>query len=318
MDSVSSTRSVYVMLIFSTLFWGANFNLGKYVLDAVDPLAAAAWRFMLAAGMMVLVVMFKERPDWQGIRHNLPALITMALVGIFGFNVAFFYGLHTTSSINGALIMTLNPTITVVLAAVVMKELISGRQLLGLVLSMVGIVVVVTGGSWLRLTHLHFALGDLLLLLGNLCWAVYSVMGKRAVKNLSALQTTAVTMLIGAAAIAGLAIAVHAGSLPLPPVASLGALGIMALFGTVLAYLFWNKGISTIGPARTSVFFDLVPIFTMLIAIGLGQEVIPAQWLGALLVMTGVLFSSGALETWSKSRTVAGGYQPATRRAYRG
>ncbi|HEY8905468.1 MAG TPA: DMT family transporter [Rhodoferax sp.] len=86
----------------------------------------------------------------------------------------------------------------------------------------------------------------------------------------------------------------------------------------MLAYLFWNKGISTIGPARTSVFFDLVPIFTMLIAIGLGQEVIPAQWLGALLVMTGVLFSSGALETWSKSRTVAGGYQPATRRAYRG
>jgi drug/metabolite transporter (DMT)-like permease len=125
-------------------------------------------------------------------------------------------------------------------------------------------------------------------------------------------------MLIGAAAIAGVAIAAHTGSLPLPPITSLGALGIMALFGTVLAYLFWNKGISTIGPARTSVFFDLVPIFTMLIAIGLGQEVIAAQWLGALLVMTGVLFSSGALETWAKSRAVAGRHQPPTQPAYRG
>jgi drug/metabolite transporter (DMT)-like permease len=305
MDSVSSLRSIYAMLIFSTLFWGANFNLGKYVLDAVDPLAAAAWRFILAAAIMVLVVLFKERPDWLGIRRNLAALITMALVGIFGFNVAFFYGLHTTSSINGALIMTLNPALTVVLAAIVVKEAITGRQLLGLVLSMVGIVVVVTGGSWQRLTQLNFARGDLLLLLGNLCWAVYSVMGKRAVKKLSALQTTAVTMLIGAAAIAGLAIAVHGEALALPPRTSLAALGIMALFGTVLAYLFWNKGIGTIGPARTSVFFDLVPIFTMLIAIGLGEKVILAQWLGAALVMAGVLFSSGALENWSKSAVAA-------------
>lgn len=304
MNPVSGMRSVYAMLIFSTLFWGANFNLGKYVLDAVDPLAAAAWRFILAAGMMVLVVLFKERPDWQGIRRNLPALITMALVGIFGFNVAFFYGLHTTSSINGALIMTLNPTLTVVLATIVMKDAITGRQLLGLVLSMVGIVVVVTGGSWQRLTQLSFAPGDALLIVGNLCWAVYSVMGKRAVKNLSALQTTAVTMLVGAAAITGLAIVVHGETLALPPRNSLAALGIMALFGTVLAYLFWNKGINTIGPARTSVFFDLVPIFTMLIAIGLGQEVILAQWLGAVLVMTGVLFSSGAMEVWTKSKLV--------------
>jgi drug/metabolite transporter (DMT)-like permease len=196
--------------------------------------------------------------------------------------------------------MALNPTITVVLAAIVMKEVITGRQLLGLVLSMLGIVVVVTGGSWQRLTQLGFAQGDLLLLVGNLCWAIYSVLGKRAVKKLSTLQATTVTMLIGATAIGALAITAQGGNLALPPHGSLAALGIMALFGTVLAYLFWNHGISTIGPARTSVFFNLVPVFTMLIAIGLGQKVILAQWLGAALVMTGVLFSSGALETWLK------------------
>jgi drug/metabolite transporter (DMT)-like permease len=160
--------------------------------------------------------------------------------------------------------------------------------------------VVVTGGSWQRLTQLNFALGDLLLLLGNLCWAAYGVMAKRMVKKLSALQTTAVTMLIGAAAIGGLAIAVHGGTLALPPHGSLAALCVMALFGTVVAYLCWNNGISIIGPARTSVFIDLVPIFTMLIAIGQGEKVFLAQWLGAVLVMTGVLFSSGALETWLK------------------
>jgi drug/metabolite transporter (DMT)-like permease len=302
METISNKRSVYVMLILSTLFWGANFNLGKYVLDTLDPLNAAAWRFMIAAAIMIAVVFFREKPDWAGIRRNLPALIAMALVGVFGWNVAFFFGMRTTSSINGSLIMTLNPSITVVMAAIVMKEAINGRQILGLALSMLGVVVVVTGGSWQSLTHLCFASGDLLILIGNLCWAIYSVMGKRTVKNLSSLQTTAVTMLIGAVAINAMALTTHGGTLPVPPVSSLVALGVMAVFGTVLAYLFWNKGIGAIGPARTSVFFDLVPTFTMLIAIALGQHVILAQWFGAVLVMTGVLFSSGALEGWSSPK----------------
>jgi drug/metabolite transporter (DMT)-like permease len=299
METIANKRSVYLMLILTTLFWGANFNLGKYVLDTVEPMNAGAWRFMMAAAIMVVVVLVREKPDWQGIRQNLPALVAMALIGIFGFNLAFFFGLRTTSSINGSLIMTLNPSITVILASIVMNEAIRPRQVLGLALSMVGVVVVVTGGSWQSLTHLSFASGDLLILIGNLCWAIYSVIGKRAVKNLSSLQTTAVTMLIGAVAINAMALTMHNGSLPVPPSSSLLVLGVMAVFGTVLGYLFWNKGIGAIGPARTAVFFDLVPIFTMLIAIALGQQVILAQWFGAILVMTGVLFSSGALEGWS-------------------
>jgi len=294
-------RAVYLALIFSTFFWGANFNLGKYVVHSTDPLSAAAWRFMLAGIIMTLYTVLKEGIDWAGIGRNAVALLAMAVVGIFGFNVAFFYGLQTTSSVNGSLIMTLNPTITVVLTALVIGEAISWRQVLGLGLSMAGVVIVVTGGSWAALSrHVHFVLGDGLILLGNLCWAAHSVIGKRWVKNLSPMQTTTSTMLIGGGAMIATALFVHAGSLPLPAGGSLGAIAAMALFGTVLAYLWWNNGIRTIGPARTAVFFDLVPIFTMLIAIALGQHVTLAQWMGAVLVITGVLFSSGALDTLFK------------------
>ena len=293
-------RSIYLALIFSTFFWGANFNLGKYVVQLTDPLSAAAWRFIMAATVMTFYTLIKERIDWAGIRRNLIALTVMALVGIFGFNVAFLYGLQTTSSVNGSLIMTLNPTITVILTALVLGEAVSWRQVLGLALSMMGVVTVVTGGSWAALTHLTFARGDALILLGNLCWAAYSVIGKRAVKNLSSVQTTAATMFIGSIAITGLALAAHSGTVPMPPAISLSGLAIMALFGTVLAYLWWNDGIRSIGPARTAVFFDLVPIFTMLIAILLGEQVMISQWVGAVLVITGVLFSSGALDAMLK------------------
>jgi drug/metabolite transporter (DMT)-like permease len=301
-------RSIYLLLVLTTLFWGANFNLGKYVLAFMSPLAAASWRFALASVLMLAYLWFKEGVDWAGIRRNLVPLGVMALVGIFGFNVCFFYGLQTTSSVNGALIMTLNPTLTVLLAALVVGEAISWRQVLGLGLSMAGVVIVVTGGKWQALTGLGVATGDGLLLLGNLCWAVYSVIGKRAVKGLSPIQTTSVTMVLGALAIGALSVMVSPDTLRLPPAPSLAALGAMALFGTVLAYLWWNDGLRTIGPARTSVFIDLVPIFTMLIAMALGEHVMLSQWVGAVLVTSGVLFSSGGLDALLRAPVARGAH----------
>lgn len=287
---------VYLTLVLSTLFWGANFNLGKYVVHAMDPLAAAAWRFIAAGAVMAAYTFYKEGIDWAGMRRNLAPLVVMALLGIFGFNVAFFYGLQTTSSVDGSLIMTLNPTITVVLTALVIGDRISWRQVLGLALSFTGVVTVVTGGAWSMLAHFTLGRGNGLILLGNLCWAVYSIVGKRFIRQLSALQTTTATMLIGGAAITGLAMATHGGTLPVPAAPNVAALAVMALFGSVMAYLWWNNGIRTIGPARTAVFFDLVPIFTMVIAISLGEHVTLAQGLGAVFVIGGVLFSSGALD----------------------
>ncbi len=99
---------VYLTLVLSTLFWGANFNLGKYVVHAMDPPAAAAWRFITAGAVMAAYTFYKEGIDWAGMRRNLAPLVVMALLGIFGFNVAFFYGLQTTSSVDGSLIMTLS------------------------------------------------------------------------------------------------------------------------------------------------------------------------------------------------------------------
>ena len=290
-------RTIYAALILSTFFWGANFNLGKFVVHSTDPLSAAAWRFLLAGLAMTLYMLLAEGVNWQGLRRNLLALAAMAAVGILGFNIAFFFGLQTTSSVNGALIMTLNPTITVILTTLIIGEAVSWKQVLGLALSFCGVITVVTGGNPAALLqHFHFAIGDALILIGNLCWAAYSVIGKKWVRDLSSIQTTTSTMLIGALVMIAIALSTHGGSLPLPSAQSFGAIAIMAIFGTVLAYLWWNNGIRTIGPARTAVFFDLVPIFTMLIAIMLGEHVSPAQYAGAVLVISGVLFSSGALD----------------------
>lgn len=299
-------RRIYASLVAATFFWGANFNLGKFLTISLHPLAAAAWRFAAASMFMLIYVLLKEGIDWPGMRKNIVPLTVMASVGIFGFNVSFFYGLQTTSSVNGALIMTLNPTFTVILAALVVGEKITWQQSFGLALSMVGVVVVVTGGSWHALAAMRFATGDALILLGNLCWAAYSVMGKRTVKGMAPLQITVATMVIGAVAIVALALLLDTGAWRLPAPPSLLALGVMAVFGTVCGYVWWNNGIRAIGPAKTSVFFDLVPLFTMAIAVALGEKLLLAQCIGAMFVIAGVLFSSGLLPTIVKKSAAVG------------
>ncbi|WP_322999341.1 DMT family transporter [Castellaniella sp.] len=290
-------RTIYLSLVMTAFFWGANFNLGAWVVQTLDPLSAAAWRFLLAGVVMAVYVLFREKVDWSGMRRHAWPLLAMAFVGVFGFNVTFFYGLQSTSAVNGALIMTLNPTLTVVLTALVMGDTISWRQILGLGLSLLGVVVVVTRGSWSTLAqHLHFGSGDALILLGNLCWALYSVIGKRWVSGLTPAQTTAGTMLMGAVLMVTAALSANGGALGLPSAGTAWALVAMALFGTVLAYLWWNQGVRRIGPAHTAVFFDLVPVSAMLIAIMLGESVSLGQWLGAAMVISGVMFSSGALD----------------------
>lgn len=121
------------------------------------------------------------------------------------------YGLQTTSSVNGSLIMTLNPTFAVILAALVIGDKISWRQSLGLALSIMGVTVVTTGGSWHALTSMHFSIGDAYILFGNLCWAAYAVIGQRMVKGLSPIQVTTVTTVIGAATITTLALLLDTG-----------------------------------------------------------------------------------------------------------
>ena len=167
----------------------------------------------------------------------------MAVVGIFGFNAMFFYGLRYTSSVNGSVVMALNPTITVVLSSLVVGEAIKRRTVLGLALSLVGVLIVVTNASLDMLRGFHFSLGELLILIGNICWATYAVIGRRYIQKGTPLQTSAVTMVLGALLLCALAGARgDLGSIFVQPLPILASIAFMAFFGSVLAYFGGTRG----------------------------------------------------------------------------
>lgn len=279
-----STPLVYLLVTLTAIFWGANFALAGPVLASLSPLWAAALRFVLGATLMLIIAGIRREDLFGLLRRNAAAYLLLGFVGITLFNLLFFFGLQTTSANNGALIMAINPLLTTLLAAMFLGERPTLRHLVALPVALLGVAIVISQGSLHKLTNLHFAHGDLLMLIASVSWAVYNVLGKRFMPQGSPIVNTAWTLTAGALLLTAIAIGsgTHLGALDLK--ASL-AMAVMVVGGTVLAYLFWNIGITRLGAARTAIFLNLVPVSAMLISLVLGEPPTTAQLLGGLLVL---------------------------------
>lgn len=278
---------LYLLLTTTALFWGANFVLAGLVLVDLSPAWAAALRFLIAA-LLMLAYARHQGADLAGLlRRHGPAYLLLGLVGVAGFNVLFFSAMQTTSADNGALIMATNPLITTLLAAVWLGERPSRRQLAALPVALAGVAVVISHGEWSRLMHMQLVRGDIEMLAANLLWALFNVLSRRLMPRESQLGSNALMLSAGALFLLAAALLQGDPLTPLGPSASL-ALLIMAVGGTVLAYLFWGMGILQIGAGRASLFLNLVPVFAMLVGGVLGTAPTPAQWLGGALVLGGV------------------------------
>ncbi|PFE94799.1 EamA family transporter [Bacillus thuringiensis] len=290
-------NKVYTQLLGFAIFTGGTFNASKYAVQYFEAIHIAAWRFGIAAFVMLCLLKIRKDFDLEVWMQNRTYYLLLGIVGVFGFNFFFFLGMKYTEAVNGALIMATNPLVTTLLASVILREKIVKRQAIGMLLALIGVVFVLTQVSFTILQHLSFSKGDFYILLGNICWALYGVLGRRFIKTGNPIQTTT----IGALAF----IIISSTQKSIVPVLEIpwlawGAILFMAIGMSVLGYLWWNNGIAQIGAARTSLFFNLVPVVTILISFIEGVNITSAQSVGMILVITGVLYSSGFIQRKSK------------------
>lgn len=282
--------AIYSLVSLTALFWGANFVLAGPVLHDLPPLWAAAVRFLLAAGLMLAIAGMRREDLFGLLRRHAATYLMLGVVGITAFNVLFFYALQSTSANNGALIMAINPLLTVVLASMFLGERVGVRHMVALPVALAGVAVVISGGELARLEALHFSRGDLFMLAATLSWAVYNVLARRFTPQGSPLAHTSWIMTAGALALLVFAVGSdsHIHALETRAAASMA---LMVLGGTVLAYLFWGMGIAHLGASRTAIFINLVPVFAMLTGVLMGRLPSDAQLSGGLLVLSGVVIS---------------------------
>ncbi|WP_327175626.1 DMT family transporter [Streptomyces sp. NBC_01335] len=287
-------RVIQSLLVLTALFWGATFNLVGYTVDHLSPALAAALRYSLASVFTLVVLGFRAREALDTLKRAWKPLLAMAGIGVVVFNLFLFLGLRHTTPTNGALIQATNPLLTALIARAFLHERIGRGHRIGTSISFAGVAVLILSGSVQRLQAPD--VGDLLCLGATFCLAAYSVIGGRFLKGGKPVLTTGLTTLMGCA---GLWLTVPAVG-PLPdahtftsqPAGVWWSLAFVGVLSTVLAYIFWNYGVSHLGVPDTAVFFHLVPVFTVLASLAMGQSVTPVQIVAGAVVLMGVFISS--------------------------
>jgi len=284
--------AIWTLVIAATFFWGSNFNAGRAIVSQLPPLTAAGERFAIAVVILLLMRLWRRQPESQLAPATMLHLGLLGLLGVFGFNYAFFTALSSTSALNAALIMALSPLLTALLSSWLLATALPARQLIGIGIAFSGVTLVITGGHF---HGIHVAVGDLWMLFACLAWSLYSVLLKRNAAHVPPLQQARWT--ISAGSLALIAAAVWQDNSTALITAQTGQAWLIVLYmglcGTVLAYLFWLQGVQALGPQRAAIAFNLVPVFTLLINLALGTWPRPEQFVGLVLVVAGVLVASG-------------------------
>ncbi len=287
------TLIIYLCLVMAAIFWGANFHFAKIAVGYLTPVIAATYRFAIAGFLLIVILFATARVDWSIIKKHFWVFTLLSLFGVFGYNLLFFTGMKTTSTVTGALINATNPLMTVLISKIILKTHIRKGQIFGIALSFLGIIGVISKGDLSILKTLNFVPGDLLILLATILFGFFNVYTRKYLSKVSPVLTTTVITSIAALMFIVL-ILFNPEPLPitsLPPLVWYSIAG-MSIFGSVIAYIFWNRGLNHLGADKTSVFMNLVPLSAALISVLIGESLTMGQLIGGAFIITGVVISS--------------------------
>jgi drug/metabolite transporter (DMT)-like permease len=285
--------SPYLLLSWAAFFWSANMVVGRAARDLIPPIAFNFWRWVLA---LLILLPF----TWRGlvreralILREWRILCALALTGITVFHSFIYLGLSLAPAINGLLLFATSPLFFVLLAWLMTGERIALSQALGILASIAGATLVIARGDLDVLLGLGFAPGDLWLLAGVILWALYSVLLRRRPAGLSPLVLLSATIALALLLLLPLyALELWSGARLQLTAESLASLAYVALFPSVLAYIFWNRGVREVGPNAAGVTLQLMPVFGALLATAfLGERLAGHHWLGGALVLSGILLA---------------------------
>jgi drug/metabolite transporter (DMT)-like permease len=290
-----------LLLASLVLIWGVNYSLLKRVFAQMDPMAFNAMRFALASIALVVGIVAAKRAARLGRRvpavFHMPTpvttrdrvdLLALGFVGQCAYQWGFSSGLARTSVSNSVLIMATTPVIVSTASAVMGHERLRPLHWCGIAISLAGVAVVV-GGSLGGGTMT----GDLLMGAAALCWALFTIGGTRLMARHSALYVSGVTTAIGTVIYAAAALpTLMDADWSMVDAGIWGVAAYSGLLSIAAAYLVWYAAIRRIGPARTSIYANMVPIAAMTIAaIWLHEPLTPRRIFGAVAVIMGVVLT---------------------------
>jgi drug/metabolite transporter (DMT)-like permease len=283
----------YLLLALASLFWAGNIVLARYVAGHVPPLTLSCIRW---TGTFLMLWPFARnhlRKDWHALRAHWPLLLLLALTGFAINNALSYWAMQYTQALNGLLIQSSTPLFVALWSLLLFGVRLTAAQFAGIAISLIGVFVILLRGDLAALAAIQFNRGDLMFGGALLAFGLYSALLTRrpAVHQLSLISFCTAA---GAVLLLPLAAWEYSRGVVLrPDLLSLATLAYVIVFASTLAYMFFNRGISLIGPNRAAPFLHLVPLFGSVLAIVLlGEELKPFHLMGYALVLAGVIIAS--------------------------
>lgn len=284
----------YLLLVLTPLFWAGNFLVGRMVHETVPPVGLAFWRW--AVGLLIILpfAWSQLRRDLPVYRANWPVILVLSVLGVSCFNTMLYVGVARTEALNGSLIQSTMPVWIAVLSFLLFRDRPGPWQVAGILVSLAGVATIIVRGDPGNLSDLRFNPGDIWVLVAVICYGGYSAL-LRSRPAVGPLGFLAMTFIVGDLVLLPFYIhemAVLDRFVPLNGVA-LAAILYVSLFASVLAYMFWNRGIELLGANRAGVFIHLVPAFVAIGSVFLLDEHPRAfHAAGVALILTGVFLTT--------------------------
>lgn len=279
-----------VLLLCTSLLWGGNFVVGKFLVGHASSLTLTNLRWIIAVVCLIPMVWFREKRILPT-RQAVVPLILMGVTGVALFNLFMFWALERTNATNVGLLSTLNPVSIAIFSFLLVKEKIKPLQILAMLISFGGVLVVMSKGDLGHLANLHFNVGDLWMLAAVAMWGIYSVCARWAMKTVTPLMSTLYSGVFGVA----LMLPFNLTTFTVQNTnwtfwISLFYVGVLA---TVVSMVMWNVGVQKVGATSAGMFLNFNPVFTAILAfLLLGERMTATQLAGSVVVIAGCyLFS---------------------------
>ena len=284
----------YARLVAVPAIWGGTFVAGKIVVATLTPLMGSFARYVVACVALLVAAFVLEGglPRLSG--RQWAATFLLGLLGVFAYNLFFMGALAKLPASRAALIIALNPALTIAISAVVLGERLSARRWLGVAVALLGVAIVVSKGDPRNFIGGGVGLGELFMFAAVTSWALYTVFGRKVLGGLSPLAATNYAALWGTLLL-GLVAApafdtVHPTHFDWRMVVSLLYLGVL---GTAVAFVWYYMSVKKVGASTTSVFNNLVPVFGVAISVLLlGEQLLVSMLVGGAVTIVGVLMVS--------------------------
>ncbi len=291
--SLSPQRRALLLMILTALVWAGLFPTGKVALRSIPPFTFAAIRLTIGAALLFLYLQRKNETEEMPVNWTPRLVGSFLFLGFTGYMLSVggsYQGLRLTTATNAALLNAASPIAIALLAAMFLREKMSAKMLLGIVISIVGVGVIVSRGSWQVITSSAYNPGDLIIVATLFAWGIYTTYGRHLMQVVSPLAATTYAYIAGATY---LLIACWLTEWESWQVAetrwdSWLAVAYQSTLGT-FAHFWYYQAVEILGPSRAGVFINLVPVMAIGIAyVFLDEALTLPHLVGGLIVLAGV------------------------------